>query len=150
MNQDTQPLVILMADDDEDDQKLAQDAMQRVCTDVTLHFVDDGVELMDYLRHRGRYEQNDGTRPRLILLDLNMPMKDGREALAEIKSDDDLRQIPVIVLTTSEASEDVRMTYELGANAFISKPTSFSELIRLMSTICTYWLHVVRLPKESA
>jgi CheY-like chemotaxis protein len=147
MSGDEKSLTILMADDDEDDQKLAQDALGRISTDATLVFVSNGIELLEYLRQQGRFaEAGAAPRPRLILLDLNMPLKDGREALTEIKQDATLRSIPVVVLTTSEANEDVRMVYELGANAFITKPTSFTQLVQLMGSICTYWLQIVRQP----
>jgi CheY-like chemotaxis protein len=149
MSGDEKSLVILMADDDEDDQKLAQDALGRVCAHATLIFVGNGIELLEYLRQQGRFAELEAApRPRLILLDLNMPIKDGREALTEIKQDAALRSIPVVVLTTSEANEDVRMVYELGANAFITKPTSFSGLVQLMGSLCNYWLQMVRQPSD--
>src|SRR5713101_1259658 len=123
MNPPTKPIVILMADDDADDRLLAKDALVECGLANDLHFVENGEEILDYLRRRGRYQQPGAApRPGLILLDLNMPKKDGREALREIKSDPDLKKIPVVVLTTSKAETDVGQIYELGANSFISKP----------------------------
>ncbi len=139
--------VILMADDDADDRLLAQDALQESELEGQLHFVENGEDLMDYLFHRGKYEQP-GTAPRpgLILLDLNMPRKDGREALREIKADPDLGRIPVVVLTTSKADTDIGGIYELGANSFISKPVKFDALVRIMKVLGEYWFQTVELP----
>src|SRR6266404_8838458 len=114
-------IVILMAEDDADDRLLAQDALTECRLASDLHFVENGEELLDYLHRRGKYAQSPAPRPGLILLDLNMPRKDGREALREIKMDPDLRRIPVIVLTTSKADTDISQIYELGANSFIAK-----------------------------
>jgi CheY-like chemotaxis protein len=141
------PIVILLADDDEEDRMLAADAMHasRVAND--LRFVEDGEELLDYLYKRGRYAAADAApTPGLILLDLNMPRKDGREALREIKADPDLRRIPVVVLTTSKAEEDIYRTYDLGANSFITKPVSFEGLVSVMRDIGRYWIEIVELP----
>jgi CheY-like chemotaxis protein len=143
------PIVILLADDDEEDRMLAADAMveSRVAND--LRFVEDGEELLDYLYKRGRYAAPDAApTPGLILLDLNMPRKDGREALREIKADRDLRRIPIVVLTTSKAEEDVYRTYDLGANSFITKPVSFEGLVAVMRDIGRYWIEIVELPPE--
>jgi CheY-like chemotaxis protein len=140
-------VTILLADDDEDDCMLAQEALTESSLSARLHVVNDGEELMDYLHHRGKYN-NDiiSPCPKIILLDLNMPKKDGREALKEIKSDSKLRQIPVIVLTTSKAQEDIHHMYSLGANSFIIKPTDFPELVDVMKSIGKYWLEIVELP----
>jgi len=141
------PIVILLADDDEEDRMLAAGALgeSRVVND--LRFVEDGDELLDYLYHRGKYEDRESSpAPGLILLDLNMPRKDGREALREIKADPDLRRIPVIVLTTSQAEEDIYRTYDLGANSFITKPVSFEGLVTVMRDIGRYWIEIVELP----
>ena len=120
------PITILLADDDADDRMLARDALKESRLANELHEVVDGEDLLDYLRQRGRYaEPGLAPRPGLILLDLNMPRKDGREALAEIKRDPSLRCIPVVVLTTSQAEQDIFGTYDLGANSFISKPVTF-------------------------
>lgn len=142
-------LVILVADDDEDDRLMARDALDEAGLPHELRFVEDGEELLDYLRGRGRYaEPGSAPRPGLILLDLNMPRKDGREALAEIKGDPDLRKIPVVVLTTSRTDEDVERTYQLGGNSFIVKPVSFESLVEIMKTLGRYWFRVVELPSD--
>jgi CheY-like chemotaxis protein len=149
MNANARPIVILLADDDEEDRMLAGDALEasRVVND--LRFVEDGEELLDYLYHRGRYaEPGSSPTPGLILLDLNMPRKDGREALREIKADPELRRIPVVVLTTSKAEEDIYRTYDLGANSFITKPVSFEGLVAVMRDIGRYWIEIVELPPD--
>ena len=144
------PITILLADDDEDDRKLAQDALAESRLANDLHTVEDGEELMDYLLRRGKYAAlADSPRPGLILLDLNMPKKDGREALREIKADASLRQIPVVVLTTSKAEEDIYRTYDLGANSFITKPVMFESLVKVMRELGTYWFEIVELPRKS-
>ena len=146
-----EPIVILMADDDSDDRLLTQRALEasRVVND--LRFVEDGEELMDYLFQRGGYADPDAApRPGLILLDLNMPRKDGREALAEIKKDPALHRIPVVVMTTSKAEEDVLRSYDLGANSYITKPVTFERLVDLMKTLGTYWIEFVKLPSNQA
>ena len=143
----TKSMVILMADDDADDRLLAKDALAECQLAGDLHFVENGEELLDYLHRRGNYTQlADSPRPGLILLDLNMPKKDGREALREIKADPVLRKIPVVVLTTSKADTDIGRIYELGANSFISKPVSFESLVDVMKTIGRYWFEIVELP----
>ena len=142
-------VTILMADDDEDDCLLAREALAESRLANELRFVKDGEELMDYLHQRGEYVQKlDSPRPGLILLDLNMPKKDGREVLKEIKNDPNLRQIPVVVLTTSKAEEDIYKIYDLGANSFITKPVTFSSLVEVMRTIGKYWFEIVELPLE--
>ncbi|MES1023838.1 response regulator [Gloeocapsa sp. BRSZ] len=142
-------VTILMADDDEDDCMLAREAFSESRLANDLHFVRDGEELMDYLYQRGKYTAaNSAPRPGLILLDLNMPRKDGREALKEIKADPSLRQIPVVVLTTSKAEEDIYRSYDLGANSFITKPVTFASLVDVMRTIGKYWFEIVELPIE--
>ncbi len=147
MQPDHLPITILLADDDEDDRMLAEEALQEARLANQLISVEDGEELMDYLLRRGRYaEPAAAPRPGLILLDLNMPRKDGREALKEIKADPVLRQIPVVVLTTSRAEEDILRTYDLGVNSFITKPVSFEGLVEVMRTLAAYWFEIVRLP----
>ena len=141
------PLTILMADDDEEDRLLVFDAWDESRLDNDLRVVNDGEELMDYLHRRGRYaDPNDAPRPGLILLDLNMPKMDGRECLGQIKSDPDLRQIPVIALTSSTSEEDVLRTYDLGVNAYMTKPVTYEKLIEALKSFGAYWLELVRLP----
>jgi len=136
-----------MADDDADDRLLAKDALTECHLANDLQFVENGEELMDYLRRRGKYTSLvQAPRPGLILLDLNMPKKDGREALREIKTDPELRKIPVVVLTTSKADTDIGQIYELGANSFISKPVTFDSLVKVMKVLGSYWFEVVELP----
>lgn len=141
-------VTILMADDDEDDCLLAQEALaESRLAFSNLHFVRDGEQLMDYLYQRGKYSNlHSSPRPGLILLDLNMPKKDGREALKQIKADANLRRIPIVVLTTSKAEEDIYRCYDLGANSFISKPVTFSGLVEVMRTLGKYWFEIVELP----
>ena len=139
--------IILMAEDDSDDRLLVKDAMVECRWEGELRFVENGEELLDYLLHRGKYsEPGTAPRPGLILLDLNMPRKDGREALREIKAMPDLRRIPVVVLTTSKADTDIGSLYELGANSFISKPVRFDALVRVMRILGQYWFATVELP----
>jgi CheY-like chemotaxis protein len=137
-----------MADDDEEDRQMTSEAMVEARLGNDLRFVADGVELMDYLHRRGQYAESNGGAPTpgMILLDLNMPRKDGREALAEIKSDPKLRHIPVVVLTTSRAEEDVFRTYDLGVNSFITKPVSFAGLVEVVQNFGRYWFEIVDLP----
>lgn len=140
-------MTILMADDDEDDCLLALEAFAESRLANELRFVKDGEELMDYLYQRGKYtDLSKSPRPVLILLDLNMPKKDGREALKEIKANPHLRQIPVVVLTTSKAEEDVYRSYDVGANSFITKPVTFTSLVEVMKTLGKYWFEIVELP----
>ena len=143
-------ITILMADDDEDDRVLTADALKRSRLINDLRFVVDGEDLMHYLRGQGPYADGGipAPRPGLILLDLNMPKKDGREALGEIKTDPDLRRIPVVVLTTSRAEEDIVRTYDLGVNSFVSKPVTFEELALAMQHLACYWFDLVELPQE--
>jgi CheY-like chemotaxis protein len=144
-------VTILLADDDEEDRSMTISALRerRVANDIRC--VADGEELADYLFHRGRYANpDDAPTPGLILLDLNMPKKDGREVLAEIKADASLRSIPVVVLTTSKAEEDVTRTYDLGVNSFITKPVTFEGLVRAMEAFSRYWLEIVELPNGVA
>jgi CheY-like chemotaxis protein len=145
-------ITILMADDDEDDRVLTADALKRSRLINDIRFVVDGDDLMQYLRGEGAYATGGvpSPRPGLILLDLNMPKKDGREALAEIKGDPVLRSIPVVVLTTSKAEEDIVRTYDLGVNSFVSKPVSFEELAAVMRTLACYWFDLVELPQDGS
>ncbi|UZR93353.1 response regulator [Chondrinema litorale] len=142
------PIVILYADDDPEDRMLAQDAFEESRLANDLHFVEDGEELMDYLLNRGKYEdEKQYPNPGLILLDLNMPRKDGREAIKEIKDVPKLKPIPIVVLTTSRAEEDILKTYNLGINSFITKPVTFEGLVDIMKTLGKYWFEIVELPK---
>lgn len=142
-------ITILMADDDPDDQLLVQDAFEEVHLNNQFAFVSDGIELMDYLHRRGDYADLAGTPlPGLVLLDLNMPKKDGREALREIKEDPVLRTIPVVILTTSSAEEDILRTYDLGANSFIVKPVTFDKLVEIIRKVTNYWFEIVRQPSD--
>jgi len=147
---DAQPILILMADDDEDDILLTQKALKKGKLLNNLVSVCDGEELLDYLQHRGDYsDASQAPRPGIILLDLNMPKKDGREALREIKADPELREIPVVVFTTSKAEEDIYRSYKLGVNSFITKPVTFDSLIEVMQTLGKYWFEIVSLPTET-
>jgi len=146
-----QSVVILMADDDADDRMMTQEALQDCRVANPVRFVEDGEELMDYLHRRGAYAAPGAApTPGIILLDLNMPKKDGREALAEIKADPQLRHIPVIVLTTSKAEEDIFRSYDSGASSFISKPVTFEGLVSVVRTLGQYWFELVDLPTEEA
>lgn len=146
------PVMILIADDDEDDRLLTKQALEEAHLSNDVRFVEDGEQLMDYLRRRGAYAGQDGKAPRpgLILLDLNMPKKDGRECLREIKSDDDLRDIPIVVLSTSREEEDIARSYQLGVNSFISKPVTFTGLVNALKVMGQYWFELVELPPTRA
>ena len=147
MNDPSKAKVVLMAEDDSDDRLLVKDAMTESRWEGDLRFVEDGEELLDYLKQRGKYSQPaDAPRPGLILLDLNMPKKDGREALREIKADAELRRIPIVVLTTSKAGADIGRMYDLGANSFIAKPIHFEALVTVMRVLGQYWFDTVQLP----
>jgi two-component system, response regulator len=137
---------ILMADDDSDDRLMAKEAFEENKLANNIVFVENGEELLDYLNSRGKYEGANNPLPGLILLDLNMPKKDGREALREIKSDPKFKRIPVVVLTTSKAEEDILRSYDLGVNSFITKPVTFSELVKVIRDLGNYWLGIVELP----
>lgn len=138
---------ILMADDDPDDRLLTEKAFKEARLRNPLLFVGDGEELIDYLRRRNGYSQETAPRPGLILLDLNMPRKDGREALTEIKADPDLREIPVVVFTTSKAKEDIYRSYTEGASSFVTKPATFEGLVEAVKTIGRYWVELVSVPR---
>jgi CheY-like chemotaxis protein len=137
-------ITILLAEDDEDDRVLTRAALNEAKHNAVLHTVDDGAELLDYLRRQG--DHADAGRPHLILLDLNMPRMNGHEALAEIKRDPELRSIPVVVLTTSKDAEDISSSYQLGANSYISKPTGFLSFVDTMRSFARYWTDTVELP----
>lgn len=142
-------LVILMADDDDDDILLAQKALEKGKLLNPLYTVHNGEELLDYLLRRGEFtDPVKAPRPGVILLDLNMPRMDGREALKELKSHEELREIPVVVFTTSKAEEDIYRSYKLGVNSFITKPVTFENLIEVMQMLGKYWFEIVTLPPE--
>lgn len=143
------PVVLLVADDDIDDRDMIKDAFSENRLLNDLKFVGDGEELMDYLLRRGNYaSEGAAPRPGLILLDLNMPKKDGREALREIKNHPELKTIPIVVLTTSKAEEDIYRTYDLGVNSFITKPVKFDALVAVTKDIGRYWFQIVELPLQ--
>ena len=147
MEKNGRPIVILMADDDADDRMLTRDALEESRVLNELRFVEDGEELMDYLHRKGKFSDPESSpKPGLILLDLNMPKKDGREALKEIKSDPNLRRIPVVIMTTSKAEEDIYRSYDFGASSFITKPVTFDRLVDLMRALGEYWVEFVELP----
>jgi CheY-like chemotaxis protein len=151
MSQERKSPTLLIADDDEDDRQWMREALAESRWTGDLRFVADGEELMDYLYHRGRYKLPAATpHPLLILLDLNMPKQDGREALREIKSQPLLLHIPVVILTTSHAQEDIHRCYGLGANSFIIKPTTYAGLVRAMHALNEYWFSIVELPAEAS
>jgi CheY-like chemotaxis protein len=135
MPKNAKPVVFLMADDDPDDRLLINEAFKESLLCNSLYFVEDGVQLLDYLRHEGEYSDRQ-----------NMPRKDGREALAEIKNDARLRYIPVVVLTTSKAEEDIMRSYDIGAASYITKPVTFDGLVEAIKGLGQYWVQIVRLP----
>lgn len=141
------PITILMADDDEDDRLMAKEAFEENKLFNTIQFVKDGEELMDYLNKKGGYNEKNAPTPGLILLDLNMPKKDGRTALEEIKKTSELKRIPIVVMTTSKSDEDILRSYDLGVSSFISKPVTFESLVEVIKTITNYWFGIVVLPK---
>ncbi len=147
MNREGKPITILMADDDADDRQMTLEAFSESRLANDLRFVEDGAELMDYLFRRNKFsDPASSPRPGLILLDLNMPKKDGREALREIKADPRLRNIRVVVMTTSKAEEDIIRTYDLGAESYVTKPVTFTSLVDVVRTLGKYWLEIVELP----
>jgi two-component system response regulator len=145
MRNSAKPIVLLMADDDPDDRELAREALAESRVKNEMCFVEDGEQLMDFLLRRNGFEN--APRPGLILLDLNMPKKDGREALREIKAHPSLRRIPVVILTTSHAEEDMLSGYDLGAASYIAKPVTFDSLVDLMKAIDRYWIEFVEFPE---
>jgi CheY-like chemotaxis protein len=138
---------ILVADDDPEDRMLIIDALKESRLTNNIQYVENGEELLDFLRNEGKYtDAKKYPTPGIILLDLNMPKKDGREALKELRADPRFRSLPVVVLTTSQAEEDIFRTYDLGANSFITKPVSFSSLVSTMKALNNYWFEIVELP----
>lgn len=147
MNQ--KPITMLLAEDDFDDRYLISEALDESGVENQLYIVENGEDLLDYLKNRGKYNDKEKfPRPGLILLDLNMPLMDGREALAKIKQDPDLKTIPIVVLTTSQADDDVQETYGLGITGFITKPMTFSGLVEIMKSVGNYWFQSVTLPSQ--
>ena len=139
-------MTILIADDDHDDRLFMEQAMRQNGYTQTIRFVEDGEELMEYLRREGRYSESNAPWPNLLILDLNMPRKNGFQALGEIKDDLKLRRLPVIVMTTSSADEDIIKTYNLGVNSFVTKPFNFNRLVEMVGALKTYWMDTVKLP----
>jgi len=151
VNAQPRPIVILMAEDDEDDRLLTRQAFAEARFANDLRVVGDGVELLDYLLRRGRYADGDASpRPGIILLDLNMPRMDGREALRQIKLHGELRRIPVVILTTSKAEEDIIRSYDLGASGYVTKPVTFESMVEAVRVIGQYWFQLVELPADGA
>jgi CheY-like chemotaxis protein len=147
MSKRGEAVVILMADDDADDRTMTKEALEESKLTNEFRVVENGEELLDYLRRRGKFSNPETSpRPGVILLDLNMPRMDGREALKEIKADPELRRIPVVILTTSKAEEDIYRTYDLGANSYIMKPVTFDGLVEVMRGLGRYWVEIVELP----
>lgn len=146
---DANPLTILIADDDEDDRLLSKEALEESRVLNTIRFVTNGLELLSYLKGEGDYSDREKyPMPGLILLDLNMPVMDGREVLEKIKADHQLKRIPIVILTTSKAEEDKIKTYDLGAASYITKPVSFDALVDLMRALGKYWVEFVELPSN--
>jgi CheY-like chemotaxis protein len=139
-------IVILLVEDNPGDTRLVIEAMREAKLENYIHVVEDGVEAMQFLRREGRF--GDAPRPDLILLDLNLPKKDGRAVLAEVKTDPVLKRIPVVVLTTSQAEEDVLRAYELHANCYITKPVDMEQFMKVVAQIDEFWIRVVTLPKK--
>ena len=149
MIRSTLPIRILVAEDDADDRMMIKDAFEESRLGNPVDFVEDGVQLMDYLTRQGQWQNlGDIPFPGFILLDLNMPRKDGRTALREIKASPVLQRIPIVILTTSKAEEDIVRTYNLGVNSFICKPVTFDSLVEIVRTVGRYWIEIVALPPE--
>jgi CheY-like chemotaxis protein len=151
MKQEKTPITVLVAEDDPDDRLFIKEAFRESGFLPDLRFVEDGEELMDYLRREGEYSLPETSpRPGLILLDLNLPKKDGREALAEIKADPDLRRFPVVVVTTSKVKEDILRCYDAGANSYITKPVRIADLLDAIKALGKYWLEIASLPLDES
>ena len=143
--EESPPVEILLVEDNPGDHRLTKEALHEGKVYNNLHWVKDGVEAIDFLKQRGKYEK--APRPDIILLDLNLPKKDGREVLSEIKGDRDLRSIPVVILTTSKAEEDVLRSYDLHANCYVTKPVDLDKFIVVVQSIDRFWLTIATLPK---
>lgn len=142
----SRPIEILLVEDNPGDARLTIEAMREAKMRNRIQVVEDGVEAMEFLRRQGRF--GDAPRPDLILLDLNLPRKDGREVLAEVKADPDLKRIPVVVLTTSQAEEDVVRAYDLHANCYVTKPVDLEQFMKIVAQIDEFWVKVVTLPRK--
>ena len=140
------PINILLAEDNPADVRLAQEALKESKIHSNLHVVMDGMEAMAFLRHEGKYA--DAPHPDILLLDLNLPKKDGREVLAEMKSDDNLKRIPVVIVTSSQAEEDIVKTYDLHANCYVTKPVDLDQFVKVVRSIEDFWLTIVKLPPK--
>jgi chemotaxis family two-component system response regulator Rcp1 len=147
VNPSYRPINILLVEDNPGDVELTEDALRRSKVATKVSVVADGEDAMDYLRQQSAYQEE--TMPDLVLLDLNLPRKDGMEVLREMKDDPNLRHIPVVVLTTSEAERDILASYELGANCFISKPVDLTEFRKVVESIDDFWFTIVKLPSPS-
>jgi CheY-like chemotaxis protein len=143
-NDDGRAVEVLLIEDNPGDVRLTQEALKEAKVHNNLSVVNDGLDAMSFLRREGRFAQ--APRPDLVLLDLNMPRKDGREVLAEVKADPDLRRIPVVVLTTSKAEEDILRSYDLHANSYVTKPVDFEQFMKVVRSIEEFWLSVVKFP----
>jgi chemotaxis family two-component system response regulator Rcp1 len=141
---DMKPIELLLVEDNEGDARLTREALRDAKVKLNMHVAEDGVAALEFLRRRGRFAG--APRPDIILLDLNLPRKDGRELLADIKADPDLRRIPVVILTTSRAEEDILKTYDLAANCYVTKPVDLEQFMKVVKTIEEFWFAVVRLP----
>lgn len=147
MRRNPKSVTILMAEDDPEDRLLTEEGLKESRLVNDLRFVEDGEYLLDYLYRRGKYADPEiSPRPGLILLDLNMPRMDGRQALEQIKQDPRLRKIPIVVLTTSQAEEDILQTYDLGVNSYVTKPVTFDALVQILKDLGRYWFEIVELP----
>lgn len=142
------PLTLLIADDDPDDRFIIEEALRENSAIREIHCVENGEDLLNYLRHQGRFAQDTGPRPDVILLDLNMPRKGGRQAIREIKADPELQHIPIVVLTTSQEEEDIQRSYQLGVNSFITKPNRFDDFVETLKIFGKFWFETVELPRE--
>lgn len=151
MNVQSTPITILMADDDPDDRALTAEALKDARLINDIRFVENGEDLLDYLHARGKYAPPAAApRPGLILLDLNMPRKDGRTVLKELKQDPELKSIPVVVLTTSKDDEDIYRSYDLGVNSYVVKPVTFGAIVDTLQTLEKHWFQIVELPPNGA
>lgn len=143
---DVKPVDILLVEDNPGDVRLTEEALEESKLINNLHVVTDGIEAMKFLKKKGEYAN--AARPDIILLDLNLPKKDGREVLAEIKQDEILKRIPIVILTTSKSEEDILRTYDLHANCYVSKPVDFDEFIKIVQAVHSFWFTIVKLPQE--